>query len=211
MFRSSPQGAMNWLELCRLFLISPYHYSLLGIHSVAKDGSSLLPVTGATVRFPSELGRILIKTFELIRTENVSGNITLKDTIAIHSDFELARNTLLALDTALRSGREEQVVETADDLRKIVEKAKRKQKLYLRSMRFVIASGIGATALPLNPLLGLLVTLGVGAVGEFASDTVNQVGEPLARRWLERKSPHLGLIMKLDESVRRSFRSEQSL
>jgi hypothetical protein len=205
MFRSSPQQAMNWLELCRIFLVSPYHYSLLGIHSVAGDATPLAPAPRGTVRFPSELGRILIKTFELIRIEDAPDKITLEETVAVHPDFDLARNTLLALDAALKSGREEDVVETADDLRGIVERAKRKQRLYLRSMRFVIASGIAGAALSLNPLLGLLVTLGVHTVGEFAAETIDRAGEPLTRHWLERKAPHLGLIMKLDQSVRRSF------
>jgi len=204
MFPTNSDAAMKWLELCRRFLFGPYHYSLLGVHSIPRSCEALTPIKGTVLRFPSELGRILVEAFELIRYVDARGNVTLDEVLAVHPDFELARNALLALDSALRSNREEQVVKHVEDLKAILEKAKAKERFYLHSIKYVIAAGATIATAPMSPALGVLTGLGIGTV-EFVGEKVDRLTIPLARKFVERQFPHLGLILKLDESVRKSF------
>jgi hypothetical protein len=206
LFRSDPSAAMKWLELCRLFLVGPYHYSLLGIHSVANNVPTLEPAVEGQVRFPAELGRILVDAFKLVDVENRYNDFTLRDCMSIFPDFELARGTLLSLDAAVKSGQEKQILTGAEDFRRLVVKARSREKRCLRWIRWLVASGISIAGAHFH-WVGLLAGLGVGAAAEFASEEVDHAIKPISDRILSARREHLNLILKLDDEVRRHFRA----
>ncbi len=202
-WEGSPEQALRWLEVCRLFLIGPVHYSLGGIHCVASSAPQLAPPTTASpLQFPAELGRILVDALKLVRFEEKQEDFTFHDCISLFPDFELARLALLNLDLALKRGDEKQTIETADDLRKLITAARSKRKRWLRWMRVVAATGLAATTAP-HLAVGLLTGLGFTVATEFASDRVDGILEPAVRKL---QPQHLNLIVDLDDAARRHFK-----
>jgi hypothetical protein len=207
MWRYAPSHALRWLEVCRLFLIGPIHYSLNCIHCVSSAAPQIkTPAAGSTLRFPAELGRILVDTVGLVRHDETQVDFTFSDCIALFPDFELARNALLKLDQALKSGNESQAVNSASDLRRLIANARSKRKGWLRWMKIAAATGLGAVTTPLNPVIGLLSTLGFALASEFGSERVDRILEPIARKLTPKSQQHLSLILDLDDEVRRHFK-----
>jgi hypothetical protein len=209
-YKEAPEAAMRWLECCRQLLISPYSYSFLGIHSINKDKLSVpLDTYKNTLRFPGELARIMADTCKLVQHTRSNGTITLKNALAIHPDFELARETLLKVDTALKSEQGDRAVTLAKKFNALVKKASTRQKLYFRCMHWLIASGITVSGSLLHERVGLLAALGYEIISDslviFNDKTVKGLINSGATGVVKRQSPHLGLILKLDESVKRSI------
>lgn len=160
LYKSSPTSAFSWLELCRLFLVGPIHYSLLGSHLVSSDVGVLQNPHRNVLRFPSELGRILVETLQLVKVVDEPGDFTIDDCIQMYPDYEEARTTLFALDNALKQGIEKDVVSTSDELKRLIKGGYSRRENWLHFFKIIASTGVGAAALPLNPALGLLVALG---------------------------------------------------
>jgi len=207
MYNLDNNAAMKWLEMCRLLLIGPYHYSLLGIHSIPQDAISTVS-NKQILQFPIELGRILVETLGLVGTEDYPGDFTLNDCLAVYPDFQLARETLLALDRAIKTGNKDVMVHSSEDLRQILFKAKKSLKRWLRLIRCIIACGAGVITAPFDGFTGILVGIGTGVAGELESERLDKRLSPLAHKIIDNRSAHLGLLLRLDESVRSHFKNK---
>lgn len=208
MWHHSPSDALRWLEVCRLFLIGPIHYSLNGIHCVSNAAPQIqAPAAGSALQFPAELERILVNALGLVRHDETQADFTFSDCLAMFPDFELARNALTKLDQALKSGDENQTISSADDLRQLIANARLKGRSWLKWMKIAAATGLGAVNMPLNPVIGLLSTLGFALFENLGSERVDRVLEPVARKLTPKSQQHLNLILELDDEARRHFKT----
>lgn len=202
----NPHAGSRWLELCRLLLLGPIHYSLLGIHTVSSNVPELVrPEDDATFEFPSELGRILVDALGLVAIHDEPDDFTLNDCLAVYDDFEQARETLSALHNAIRSGEEVGLVNSADELRELIRNARRRERNWLRVIRLVSATGLGVLTLPFDGGIGLLAGLGFGVATEFGGEYVDKTLRPVARKLPGAPPDHLALLIDLDDQIKRHF------
>lgn len=206
MWKKNPDSAFRWLEMCRLFLVGPIHYSLRGIHCVSSAVTALAPPAAKdSIRFPGELGRILVDALRLVRFEEKQEAFTLKDCVSLFPDFELARKTLLALNEAIGRGDETHILRNADDLRRIIVEARSKRSRWLRWLRIAASTGVGIAAAPFNPAVGLLAGLGFAVTTEFANERIDAALSPVAKTLQGKRNRHLSLLIDLDDAARRLF------
>lgn len=195
--------AFHWLELCRLFLVGPIHYSLGGIHCVSSSVPSLKPLKeNNAIAFPADLGRILIDTFEMVRMKPATNKATLDHCIQTYHDYEKARETLIALDTAIKNGRVKQSIKQVDDLKSLLSEARSSKEWWLRIMRLVTATGLSIATLPLVSVCGLLVGLGFEVLSELPTKPIDSALETIARSlhppWAQN---HITLPLDLEASM----------
>lgn len=195
-------AAFQWLELCRLFLVGPIHYSLGGIHSVASSVPALKPPTGGeSMVFPVELGRILVDALNLVHITSSPDSIRLDDCVEVHPEYATARKALLALAQAVREGLVARPLKEAEDLRQILAEAHESKEWWLRVMRIVAATGVGIASLPFAQLYGLLLGLGFAVISELPGKPfdagLEKVAGILKPKW---NRPYLTLLLDLDIS-----------
>lgn len=199
--------AFQWLELARLFLIGPIHYSLNGIHCVAGNVPWLFPSKSAgTIRFPMDLGRILVEALKLLRFEDKQGDFTFEDTIEMYSDYEFARKTLFELDSAVKNGIEKNTISCAEDLCSIIKEARNKKIRWLRWIRIAASTGIGIVTAPLHWGIGLLSGLGFEIATESAGQKCDRMIEKAGKKIGLKFPTHLTLLIDLDNKVREYYR-----
>ncbi len=209
MWKTDQEGAFRWLEVCRLFLIGPVHYSLLGIHCVASAvPESLRRSEGTTIHFPSELGRILVNAVRLVRFQEKQGEFTLDHCISVFPDFELARRALLELDAAIKRGDEKRTIGNAEDLRKLITEARSKRMRWLQRIKLVASTGVGVLTLPLSPLVGLLASLGFDVASDAIEEKVDSALTSVVGGLQPESQRHLNLLINLDDAARRHFKDK---
>jgi len=201
--KTNLDAAFHWLELCRLFLVGPIHYSLGGIHSVASSVPALRPPANRTsLVFPVELGRILIDAFNLLRLKPSHEPMARDYCIHAYPEYERARTALIHLRNAVESG-EATTLKTVDELKEMIAGARTSKDRWLRTMRVVAATGVGIATLPLLSLYGLLVGLGFEVLSELPSKPLDvgleKVASLLRPKW---SRPHLTLLLDLDKSAK---------
>jgi hypothetical protein len=203
--------AFSWLELCRLFLIGPVHYSLGGIHSTSHGRVEairkelpedvLVSPESQALQFPTDLGVVLVKTLDLFRPPPDIRHFSLEDCLASYHDFELARRTLLQLNENVQKG-ELPSIERVDDLKDIMRKYRRKERMWMASFRIIAATAVSVAA----HAAGLLAELGFNVALESASDLTNKAAQ-LAQHALEKAAgtPNLTLLFQLEDEVKRNY------
>lgn len=205
-FAKDANVGMRWLELCRLFLIGPIHYSLLGIHCVSSNAPQLFTFDSQkTVKFPSDLGKMLVEAMNLTKNIDEINSFTIDDCISIYPDFERARETLFELNKAIKEGVEDRVLSSAEDLRKMLQKAKKRNKMYLHVIKAVAATGIGLTTAPFDLGIGLLMALGFNVASEVGASKIDKHLKPVVSK-ISRTKKHLNLLIGLDEDIKKKYK-----
>ena len=128
------------------------------------------------------------------------------DCIAMYEDFELARGALLELHRNIQERKLPQI-NTVEDLRNILNKHKKSHRIWLATMRSVIATAFSALTIPLAPAVGLLATLGFSVVEDRASKLAEGLvtrSRATAQKVFGR--PSLTLLLKLDTRLKEHFR-----
>jgi hypothetical protein len=208
----SVRHAFDWLELCRLFLIGPVHYSLGGIHCTAQDrissirqgllNAELAPATDSrSLMFPSDLGVVLVKTFGLFQVPTIVPRFSLDDCVGLYQEFELARRALLQLNEDIRE-RRLPPIETVESLREILRKHRKSERVWLASIRTIAAIALGIA----THGLGLLAELGFVVGLESASPVTDRVAKVVSDK-IERAThaPSLALLFRLEEELKKKF------
>lgn len=200
----SPESAMRWLEYCRLFLVGPEHYSFGGIHSVADAVLENHGDVDSEIAFPSELGRMLVEFYKLFEPKYELSKFGFEDTIDIYENSETARNALFELSDAVKNN--SLVIEKIDDLKEIVAKAKKGDEYWMRGLRVAAATGLSATMMPFEPVVGLLSGLGLSVLSETPSKPLDSGLRPIAEK-LDRLAAknNLAMLIKLDEDVKSKY------
>jgi len=198
------QRALNWLNLCRLFLVGPEHYSMGGIHSVADIAINNNTTTTKSNVFPSELGMRLVDVYKLFRPKYKVTNYNIEDTIDIYQNTKLARDTLFALSKAIESN--DNLKHNLENVQSLIKSASKEEELLLRGLRIMASVGISISMAPFDPIAGILAGAGFAVASESPLKPVDKILSPaLNKLSSNRKNDALALLLKLDQDVKDSF------
>ena len=200
----SENTALEWLELCRLLLIGPIHYSMGGVHCVPYQVLSGISSktknynTDAIQSFPSELAHILIEFYRLYSPKTDLMTLELKEVIDIKSEVDTANRLLFSLHNQLINRKIE--INTLEDFKSIVTNADDRFKNIMRTLRILAASGLSLATMPINPIIGLLAGIGFQVVAESSSKPVDKALVPIAKKVL--RDPVLTLIVEANNKLK---------
>ena len=197
-------SAFKWLETCRLLLIGPVHYSIGGIHSIGNKALfNEKSLKNNTVKFPKELGVVLINAFELVKQTTDIKKFTLEDCVNVYENSSLARETLISLDNMVKKS--EIRIDTVEDLKKIFRKAKKRDLFWLKTLKIAAAVSVSIPGMFTAPYIGLLSGAGFSFVSE-KSKKLENIYQNLAHKIGKiNQDPSLTLLVELDEDVRNNY------
>ena len=206
LFEGNESTALKWLEVCRLFLIGPIHYSFGGIHSVGGNAfGEYQKIKAKPIVFPRELGVILVKAFDLFKKSSDIKEFTLEDCISVYENSTLARDTLLALDKMIKSSKIQ--IETIEDLKNLFLKAKKRDVFWLSALKITAATAISVSAMSADPIIGLLAGLGFSIATEVKEKSLDKMYKPLSNKICQLvQDPSLTLLVQLDEDVKKNYK-----
>lgn len=196
--------AVKWLEICRLFFVGPEHYSLGGIHAIADNSINEIENNKKTIIFPSDVGVVLVKAFELYKPKYEITRFSLEDCISVYKNSELARSTLVGLAEYVKNNNID--IDTIEKLKDLIRKTRKRDEFWMRTLRLVAATAVSASMMPFEPVLGVLAGLGFSIISESKAKPIDRTLKPMVEKIKKsRLDPSLALLLRLDEDVRKNY------